>query len=320
MSKTSSSTPTRVRSWAVQLGALVFLLFSVTTPAAASPVYAEARLDGVVRQDGTAGMQQTPFDVGGVNATTAQVNEALPESQATGTMGIAARHVAISTGATSSHTSHTWYDAWNQPYNVIDSQATGMTSLTAQFSSTYQIGSATLAAGTPVTVDLLWNLLGSVSQSYGYAGIHVDTSGKTGALGGGSPNLYSFNHLQDWAVGQTHDGTNRIFGDPAGGSATIDASFTGSESLKVGDIFTIGANFDELLYSSIHSEIIPPSTTWRTYTDGWGTANLTADLNLSSADNVVFTPLAVPEPASLLLIGTGLIGLAGLRQRNSRTE
>jgi len=319
MSETNFLTTTYIRNWAVHFGALILLLSAFTTPAAAS-TYSEAWLHGSVRQDDMTSTQILPIDVGGFNATTAQVNEGLPTAQAAGTMGVASRHVVISSDATSSHTSHTWYDLWGQPNNVIDTQATGQSSLTASFSSTYRIDSTTLATGAPVTVDLLWDLAGSVAQGYGYAGIDAETYGKTGALGGGSPNLLSFNHNQTWAVGKTHDGTNRTFGDPAGGTATIGASFTGSEALKVGDIFTIWANFWEDTDAYLFSEIIPPDTTWRTYTDGWGHADLTADLNLSSADNVVFTSLAVPEPTSLLLIGTGLLGLAGLRRRNMRTE
>ncbi len=309
----------RIRHRALHLGALVlFVSFAAATPAAASPVYAEARLHGALRHDGTtlADRQDLPFDIGGTNATAAQVNQALPETQATGTMDTVAGHVAMTIDTTSSHTSHTEYDRWHRRLNVIDSRATGMATLTAEFSSTYEIGSATLAAGTPVTVDLLWNLVGSVSQSqYSYAGIHFDTSGKTGALGGGSPNLYSFNHLQDWAVGKPHDGTNRLFGDITGGSATIDTSFTGSESLKVGDIFTIGATFVADSYSTVVQQSGSLGSTWAPIYDGWGNADLDASLNLSSASDVVFNPLAVPEPASLPLIASALVGIFAFARR-----
>ncbi len=276
---------------------LLCLSLGLTTHAAAAPVYAWAEINGTIYDSTPAAdpsRVETSFNDGG-QGTTASISENLGFSAASGGISVLGRSITFTANTTSSR-------------STTGVDTTGYATMSGRIASGFEVVSPTLAPGTPITANLEWILGGLVEHAYGYAYAGFSASARQGGMVGPNSSLFNFDFTpMEWAVGNPISGAT--IGSLSGGTDIISLILSGTETLRVGDIFTIIATPRVTTYSWIYSDT----------EQGAGSAVLNASFNLSSTSNVIFQPLAaVPLPASLPLILSGLLSMFGIAKRGSR--
>jgi len=119
-----------------------------------------------------------------------------------------------------------------------------------------------------------------------------------------TPGAITVSDLSDLTSGFTNVSGDLFTGTITGASLTIGSSSAGSLNFVVGSVNSalltdLGASGGPSYGGSVSTALSGTSTT---------------SLSMGSSD-VVLTPVPAPEPSSLLMLGFGLIGLAGLRRR-----
>jgi hypothetical protein len=139
--------------------------------------------------------------------------------------------------------------------------------------------------------------------------------------------------LRTYFLGNAYSGTATVDGNTytsvgsLAGTSSLLTEWTGSLAIPAG--FTGGTLFAPFMFSGQFTFETDPTLPWRTVDlFGSGTAALTFSPWQSgqfpgalSLDAVTYSfAAATPEPASLLLLGTGLCGIAAARRRRLRAQ